>query len=118
MHDSGIEPAATCTLPMADQVYLDAAATTTQDLATLAPNVPVGLRSQVEDADPTLDADVAAWFDPNSPTAKLSLLGPVTVRGPGVVPDQIAQSTDIIAYLATRENGATLAQVQWVSGKP
>jgi len=107
VHDSDVEPAATCTLPMADQVYLDAAATTAQDLATLAPNVPVGLRSQVEDADPTLDADVAAWFDPDSPSAKLSLLGPVTVHGLGVVPDQIAQSTDIIAYLATREHGAT-----------
>jgi len=107
VHDSDIEPAATCTLPMADQVYLDAAATTSEDLATLAPSVPVGLRSRVEDADPTLDADVAAWFDPNSPTVRLSLLGPVTVNGLGIVPDQIAQSTDIIAYLATREHGAT-----------
>jgi nucleoid-associated protein YgaU len=107
VHDSDIEPAATCTLPMADEVYLDAAATTTEDLATLAPSVPVGLRSRVEDADPTLDADVASWFDPNSPTVKLSLLGPVTVHVPGKIPDQIAQSTDIIAYLATREHGAT-----------
>ena len=107
VHDSDLEPAATCTLPMADQVYLDAAATTTEDLATLAPSVPVGLRSRVEDADPTLDADVAAWFDPDNPTVKLSLLGPVTVHVPGKIPNQIAQSTDIIAYLATREHGAT-----------
>ena len=107
VRDSDIEPAATCILPMADEVYIDAAATTTDDLATLAPSVPVGLRGRVENADPTLDADVAAWFDPASPTVKLSLLGPVTVRGPAIVPDQIAQSTDVIAYLATREHGAT-----------
>ncbi len=107
VHDSDIDPAATCMLPMADDVYLDAGATTTADLATLAPNVPVRLRHQVEDADPTLDADVAAWFDPTHPMIKLALLGPVTVTGPGVVSDQIAQSTDVIAYLATREHGAT-----------
>ena len=107
VHDSDLEPATTCTLPMADEVYLDAAATTTEDLDTLAPSVPVELRSQIADADPTLDADVAAWFDPASPTIKLSLLGPVTVHGPTLVPDQIAQSTDVIAYLATREHGAT-----------
>ena len=107
VHDSDIDPAATCTLPMADEVYLDAGATTAADLATLAPNIPVGLRHKVENADPTLDADVAAWFDPTNPRIRLALLGPVTVTGPGVVPDQIAQSTDVIAYLATREHGAT-----------
>ena len=60
------QEAATSLLPLADQTYQDAAATTADDLATLAPQVPATVRPAVEAADPTLDADVAAWLDPGT----------------------------------------------------
>lgn len=107
VHDSS-RPPTTCTLPLADQVYLDAAATTRQDLATLAPNVPAQLRPQVEGADPGLDGDVAAWFDPSSPRAKLSLLGPLTHRP---ATERPAFYAELSAYLATRAHGASADQV-------
>ena len=48
-----------------DQTYLQTAATTEQDLATLAPRVTAAARATVEDTDPSLDHDVAMWFHPD-----------------------------------------------------
>ena len=107
------EAATTSLLPLADQSYQDAAATTAGDLATLAPRVPAGLRPAVEAADPTLDADVAAWLDPDSDLPRLTLLGPVQLRAHGELEkNRVGFYTEIVAYLATRENGATLAQFE------
>jgi len=103
--------ATTCTLPLADQVYLDAAATTGQDLQTLAPRVPADVRPRVESADPNLDADVAAWFDPASRRAKLSLLGPLTLRTRRPATERPAFYAELTAYLATRPHGASADQV-------
>ena len=47
--------------------------------ADLAPTVPADVLELVMAADPTLDADVAAWFDPDSGRTKLAVLGPVTL---------------------------------------
>ena len=107
------EEAATSLLPLADQTYQDAAATTADDLATLAPQVPATVRPAVEAADPTLDADVAGWLDPGSDQPRLTLLGPVQLRAHGdLEKNRVGFYTEIVAYLATRENGATLAQFE------
>jgi len=107
------QEAVTSLLPLADQTYQDAAATTADDLATLAPQVPSTLRPAVEAADPTLDADVAAWLDPDTDQPRLTLLGPVQLRAHGdLEKNRVGFYTEIVAYLATRENGATLAQFE------
>ncbi|MBM6402298.1 LysM peptidoglycan-binding domain-containing protein [Phycicoccus sonneratiae] len=95
-------------LPAPDQEYLDAAATTTEDLATLAPNVPARLRNTLHDADATLDADLAAWRDDDCPLPRLTLLGPVGARTRGkAIAERKAYMTAVLAYLATRPHGAT-----------
>lgn len=59
-------------------------------------------------ADPTLDADVAAWFDHSTPRPKVRVLGPVTVAAPGPEPERKrALCTELVTYLATREAGVT-----------
>jgi nucleoid-associated protein YgaU len=107
------EAAATSLLPAPDQTYQDCAATTADDLAKLAPRVPATIRPVVEAADPTLDEDVAAWFDPDTDLPRLTLLGPVQLRACGELEkNRVGFYTEIVAYLATRENGATLAQFE------
>jgi hypothetical protein len=67
----------------------------------------------VEAADPSLDADLADWADPNCPRPKLTLLGPVKVRTPGHLPERNPRRnfyTEIVAFLATRPGGATIEQ--------
>jgi len=103
-------------LPDPDPAYLDSAATTEEDLAALAPQVPIATRDLVLDADPTLDDDVRAWFDPTCPLPRLSVLGPLLARvGPTGKPIAAAKRkpyyTELLAYLATRPNGATPEEV-------
>jgi len=104
---------ATSLLPLPDQSYLDAGATTAEDLAALAPRVPANLRPTVEETDPTLDADVAAWLDPDTDLPRLTLLGPVGLLAHGPLEkNRVGFYTEIVAFLATRENGATSAQFE------
>jgi nucleoid-associated protein YgaU len=103
----------TSLLPMPDLTYLDTGATTADDLAALAPRVPATVRPAVEAADPTLDADVAAWLDPDTDLPRLTLLGPVRLRAHGELEkNRVGFYTEIVAYLATRDNGATCAQFE------
>lgn len=95
-------------LDAADDEYLRAAATTQADLATLAPKVTHTVRDAVHDADPTLDADVAAWFADGCPLPRLSLLGPVRARTRGTpLIDRKPHMTEVLTYIATRPHGAT-----------
>ncbi|KNX35901.1 hypothetical protein VV01_21815 [Luteipulveratus halotolerans] len=97
-----------------DAEYVHAAATTEQDLKSLAPQVPPQLRAEIEAADPTLDEDVAAWLDDSCPLPRLSLLGPVRARAHGsavAVAKRKPYATELLAYLATRPYGATPAQL-------
>jgi nucleoid-associated protein YgaU len=108
------QPATESVLPEPDTAYLDQAATTTEDLALLAPRVNVETRHAIEAADPDLDADLAAWRDPNCPLPRLTLLGPVQLRARGdqaQVTRRIGYYTEVITYLATRPHGATADQV-------
>ncbi|MFT4217437.1 MAG: hypothetical protein QM619_09685 [Micropruina sp.] len=98
-------------LPQPDNTLLTVAATTPQDLATLAPVIPPATREQIN-TDPTLDDDLAAWHANSSDRPRLAVLGPVRVRvGRGGDPHagnkRKAYYTEIVAYLATRHHGAT-----------
>ena len=100
-----------CVLPGPDELYLDTAATTAEDLAALAPAVTAETRSAVEQADPELDELVAAWFDPDAQVAKLQVLGPVTVTAHGRPPaKQLDFCTEIVVYLWQHPNGVSTDQ--------
>jgi nucleoid-associated protein YgaU len=109
------EPAASL-LPAPDQAYLTVAATTVEDLAALAPHVPVRVSHQIEKADPTLDDDLRTWLDPHGDLPRLMLLGPLTVRvsatgKPTVAAGRKPYLSELLAYLATRPHGATTDEV-------
>ena len=98
----------TCLLPGPDTDYTTRAATTAQDLADLAPQVPARVRQEVQDADPDLDADVAAWFADDCPLPRLTLLGPVKARTRGTpLVKRKPYMTAVLAYLWSRPHGAT-----------
>ena len=98
-------------LPDADEVYLATAATTTEDLAAAAPSVPEEVRAEIAALDPTLDQDVADWFDESSPRPKVHLLGPVSVTalngGDPAAIDNAGGTVSFIAYLAVQDQGVT-----------
>jgi hypothetical protein len=99
-----------------DAAILTTAATTAADLAVLAPEVPERLRQQVADADLNLDADLAEWWSNTCRRPRLSVLGPVRVRvGPTGKPSEVAKRkpyyTELVAYLATKPDGATTQQL-------
>lgn len=99
-------------LPQADEDYLQVAATTREDLARLAPTVPAEISSAVQHADPTLDADLAAWHDPATTRPRVALLGPVSATVAGTPPDgRLAYYCEVLAYLLLRPNGATAEEV-------
>lgn len=98
-------------LPDADEVYLATAATTVEDLAAVAPSVPEAVRAELAALDPTLDQDVADWFDESSPRPKVHLLGPVELTalngGDPAAIDNAGGTTSFIAYLAWQDHGVT-----------
>lgn len=103
-------------LPQPDTAILAIAATTSADLAVLAPEIPTQVRQRVADADPTLDADLADWWSTSCQRPRLSVLGPVRVRvGPTGKPAEAAGRkpfyTELVAYLATQPDGATTQQL-------
>ena len=112
--DEGVpaEPEASSVLSEPDELYLDAAATTPEDLQTLAPRVAATVRRDVEDADPRLDEDVAAWFADSSRLPKLRLLGPVraTTRGKPLLKRK-PYMTELLTFIALHPHGATPGEV-------
>jgi len=101
------EPAASV-LAQDDQTYLATGVTTTEDLQALAPLVTDTTRARLKDADPDLDADVAAWFDPDCALPRLSLIGPVSARTRGKpIASRKPYFTEMLAYLALKPHGAT-----------
>ena len=98
-------------LPRPVAEYLEAAATTAEDVITLAPVVPAQVRKQVEQSDPTLNQDVADWFDTDIDRPRLMLLGPVTARAYGLVAPAITKRrpyfVELLAFLALHPEGVT-----------
>ncbi|MBK8458802.1 MAG: hypothetical protein IPL43_00110 [Micropruina sp.] len=110
------EPDTVSLLPDPDPAYLAHTANTTDDLASLAPRVPATLRARVETADPTLDADLAAWHADSGVRPRLTVLGGIRVRvgtsgHPVTAAARFPYYAEVIAYLATRPHGATTAEM-------
>lgn len=109
------QPAGTSSLlPLDTHVYADRAATTVDDVETLAPNATPEAGSAVHAADPDLDEDLARWDSPVPVAPKVTLLGPVTVRTLG---DAAATAhrrpyyVEFLAYLALHPNGVTAEKI-------
>lgn len=97
-----------------DAVYLEAAATTAQDLAVLSPQVEQNTATQVQEEDPALDEDVAAWWAKDCILPRVTFLGPVNVRPVAGTPvtERKAYWTEVVSYLALHPHGATNAELQ------
>jgi nucleoid-associated protein YgaU len=103
-------------LPAPTTDYVEAAATTAQDVAALAPVASPETTVAVHDADPSLDQDVDAWFDPDRyHRPRLMLLGPVTATAYGTITEQAARlkalHVETLAYLVLHPVGVTGAQL-------
>ncbi|MCE0485484.1 LysM peptidoglycan-binding domain-containing protein [Ornithinimicrobium sediminis] len=98
-------------LPEGDDTYEEVAATTAEDLSRLAPRVERDVAREILGADPTLDADLAAWWDTGARVPKLTLLGPVAASTWGK-PLAVRKPylTELLAYLALHPHGVTTAQ--------
>ena len=99
-----------------DADVMAVAAATPDDLQTLAPWVPVRVREAVAEADPNLDADLAAWRSDSDLHPRVWLLGPIKARtslrgNPLAVKQRRAFYTELLAFLALRPNGATTEQL-------
>ncbi|QLQ09873.1 MAG: LysM peptidoglycan-binding domain-containing protein [Nocardioidaceae bacterium] len=118
--DSELAEPATSLLDGDDANYLTRAPILFEDLEVLAPKVPVEIRTEVVEKDPTLDRDVDEWFNQNSTCAKLSLLGPVIARTHGKpLAKRRAYYTELLAFLwFHRRNGATRDQIVNAFGTP
>ena len=110
--DEDTVPTASSLLDHDDATYTRVAATTTEDLQILAPQVPDTIRAAVEQADPTLDDELAMWFHPDSALPKLHLLGPVhaTTRGKPLTKRK-PYMTELLTFIALRRLGATPEEV-------
>ena len=107
-------------LPQPDEDYIAAAATTADDLAALAPHVPEPISERILALDPTLDADLAAWHDPETARPRIRMLGPVELLVPeepeGDARTRRAHAAEVVAYLATHPQGATTEQLAYDFG--
>lgn len=100
-------------LPLPDEAYLATAATTSPDVHVLAPATTPARRRAAASADPHLDRDLVHWDDPRCRRPKLTVLGPVRVEAQGSLPERNPRRqfyTEVVAYLATRPDGATSEQ--------
>jgi hypothetical protein len=108
--------AARSLLPLPSDVYVSRAAVVEADLEALAPGVSAEVRKRVEADNQTLDEDMADWYSEDADRPKLALLGPVAISVPDADdserrPGRVAMSIEVIAYLASRRSGATVAQI-------
>lgn len=106
----------TTVLEQPDREVLDEAAATPEDLRQLSPLVPAHVRERVEASDVTLDADVAAWFDPDCDRPRLSLLGPIHARvgpggNPGAASKRRAFYAEVLTFLALNPLGVSTDQL-------
>ncbi|QAY71632.1 LysM peptidoglycan-binding domain-containing protein [Xylanimonas protaetiae] len=109
------EPAPGTLLPEPAERYADGAAVTVDDVAVLAPVIPDKVASDVLDADPNLDRDLAMWKrGKDCPWPTVTILGEVGLRGHG--PDAEVASrrghyAELATYLWLHPKGATSAKL-------
>lgn len=100
---------ATSLLPANTRDYVEAAAATEEDVSELAPCVVDDAAQALADLDPSLDEDIAAWFDDDSRLPRLSLLGPVRVTAHGNLVEQIVKRrpyySELLAFVALHPEG-------------
>lgn len=104
----------TSLLPLAAQVYADAAATTPEDVEVLAPRAVPEARAAVAASDPDLDEDLARWESSTLASAKLILLGPVDACATGDAKATAHRRpfyVELLAYLALHPRGVAAAEV-------
>lgn len=98
-------------LPRPDRTYVEAGATTAEDLAVLAPAVLKTEDAAALAADPTLDQDLMDWADPDTQRPRLRVLGPVELRAMGEQTKDVerrpAYYAELAAYLACHPDGQT-----------
>jgi LysM repeat protein len=109
------DTAAESLMPQPDEEYLSAGATTSEDLAALAPAVPKQVEERILALDPTLDDDLAAWHDPETSRPRIGVLGPVellVVEEPtGDARNRRAYAAEVVVYLTTHPQGTTTEQL-------
>lgn len=102
-------------LPRPDEEYLAVAATTTEDLAALAPTLPRKVGEQILALDPTLDDDLAAWHNPETTRPRIAVLGPVELsvaeEPSGDARNRRAYAAEVVVYLVSHPQGTTTEQL-------
>jgi len=99
-------------LPLDEATYEQVAPTTARDVQALAPKVHPDVAEQVLQTDPTLDEDLAAWWNPEARVPRLTLLGSVKAKTFGKpLAERKAYLTELLAYLALHPQGVTTAQI-------
>ena len=101
-------------LPLDALTYADAAATTVEDVETLAPRASPVARDMVDAMDAELDQDLALWESPIPSAAKLTLLGPVSARTTGDTKATAHRRpfyVELLAYLALHPDGVSASKV-------
>jgi hypothetical protein len=98
-------------LPRPDRTYVEAGATTVDDLGVLAPAVVKTDEVAALAADPMLDQDLIDWADQDTLRPRLRVLGPVELRAVGErtkdVERRPAYYAELAAYLACHPEGQT-----------
>ena len=70
--------------------------------------VPTEVTAAVVASDPTLDADLADWHDPDCPRPKFDLLGPIGIHAKGAVPTKsLPLTVEAMLYTLLHPRGVT-----------
>ena len=96
------------------ETYADAAATTVDDIAVVAPLASKAAERVVAAVDPDLGEDLARWESPVPLAPKLTLLGPVGARTLGDTKATAHRRpfyVELLAYLFLHPKGATSAEI-------
>ncbi|GAA1874115.1 LysM peptidoglycan-binding domain-containing protein [Myceligenerans crystallogenes] len=131
--DPDIPAGTNSVLPDSDSEYLDKTANTRDDLARLAPVVPVTATVESsgspdgdhtpgdahEDVDPTLDQDLADWADTTCTRPRVRVLGPINMRAAGPttkVADKMPSVYAILGFVALHPDGVIASQIAAMAG--
>jgi nucleoid-associated protein YgaU len=101
-------------LPASTDDYVTAAATTAEDVETLAPLVLAEGQAVVEESDPRLDEDVEAWFASEAYLPRLTLLGPTRARtcgNPLAAASRKPFYVELLSFLVLHPHGVTTQEV-------